>query len=241
MMAFFLLMWLLNATTEEQRKGLADYFSPSIPVHRTSGGGSGPFGGASVTSEEVMAQARTGASRTYPTTAREARGDTGREEAGSDGDGAFDGLAQALLHAAGESAVAERLLQHVRLRRTDEGLVIDIMELPNAPLFYGPTAEPTPRMRELIAFLAPILGLVTNRVAVDNHLESPAIGSAGGVGWQLTSARALSVRELLSGQGLAPSRFARVTGEANRAPAFDDPQDIRNRRTEVILLNNQAG
>ena len=28
MMAFFLLMWLLNATTEEQRKGkLADYFS----------------------------------------------------------------------------------------------------------------------------------------------------------------------------------------------------------------------
>jgi chemotaxis protein MotB len=25
MMAFFLLMWLLNATTEEQRKGLADY------------------------------------------------------------------------------------------------------------------------------------------------------------------------------------------------------------------------
>src|SRR3984893_9202513 len=29
MMAFFLLMWLLNATTEDQRKGLADYFSPT--------------------------------------------------------------------------------------------------------------------------------------------------------------------------------------------------------------------
>ncbi|MCA8904464.1 MAG: chemotaxis protein MotB, partial [Hyphomonas sp.] len=28
MMAFFLLMWLLNATTEDQRKGIADYFSP---------------------------------------------------------------------------------------------------------------------------------------------------------------------------------------------------------------------
>ena len=27
MMAFFMLMWLLNATTEKQRKGLADYFS----------------------------------------------------------------------------------------------------------------------------------------------------------------------------------------------------------------------
>ncbi|MEO1001108.1 MAG: flagellar motor protein MotB, partial [Pseudomonadota bacterium] len=31
MMAFFLLMWLLNATTEAQRKGIADYFSPTIP------------------------------------------------------------------------------------------------------------------------------------------------------------------------------------------------------------------
>src|SRR6056297_4332044 len=63
MMAFFLLMWLLNATTEDQRKGLADYFSPSIPVHTTAGGGSGPFGGSSVTSEDVMAQTGTGASQ----------------------------------------------------------------------------------------------------------------------------------------------------------------------------------
>jgi chemotaxis protein MotB len=45
MMAFFLLMWLLNATTEEQRKGLADYFSPSnVMAHNNSGSGA-PFGG----------------------------------------------------------------------------------------------------------------------------------------------------------------------------------------------------
>src|SRR3546814_2959671 len=30
MMAFFLLMWLLGATTEKQRKALADYFAPTI-------------------------------------------------------------------------------------------------------------------------------------------------------------------------------------------------------------------
>ena len=45
MMAFFLLMWLLNATTESQRKGLADYFSPTnILSHNTSGNGQ-PFSG----------------------------------------------------------------------------------------------------------------------------------------------------------------------------------------------------
>ena len=38
-------MWLLNATTEAQRKGLADYFTPSnILSHESSGSGK-PFGG----------------------------------------------------------------------------------------------------------------------------------------------------------------------------------------------------
>jgi chemotaxis protein MotB len=54
MMAFFLLMWLLNATTEEQRKGLADYFSPnSVLPHNSSGMGQ-PFGGRTAFSTGAM-------------------------------------------------------------------------------------------------------------------------------------------------------------------------------------------
>jgi chemotaxis protein MotB len=45
MMAFFLLMWLLNATTEAQRKGLADYFTPSSQLSHASSGTGQPFGG----------------------------------------------------------------------------------------------------------------------------------------------------------------------------------------------------
>lgn len=45
MMAFFLLMWLLNATSEEQRKGIADFFSPSIPISSTPAGGRALFNG----------------------------------------------------------------------------------------------------------------------------------------------------------------------------------------------------
>jgi len=45
MMAFFLLMWLLNATTEEQRRGLADYFNPSDALASGQSGLGQPFGG----------------------------------------------------------------------------------------------------------------------------------------------------------------------------------------------------
>ena len=58
MMAFFLLMWLLNATTEDQRKGLADYFSPnSVLSQKTSGIGQ-PFGGHTPFTEGAMVSDR---------------------------------------------------------------------------------------------------------------------------------------------------------------------------------------
>jgi chemotaxis protein MotB len=47
MMAFFLLMWLLNATTEAQRRGIADYFSPTVSVTNTHSGSGLPLAGKS--------------------------------------------------------------------------------------------------------------------------------------------------------------------------------------------------
>jgi chemotaxis protein MotB len=54
MMAFFLLMWLLNATTEEQRKGLADYFSPNSVLSHASSGMGQPFGGRTAFTDGAM-------------------------------------------------------------------------------------------------------------------------------------------------------------------------------------------
>ena len=48
MMAFFMLMWLLNATTEQQKKGIADYFSRTLAITRSSGGGDSSFVGDTV-------------------------------------------------------------------------------------------------------------------------------------------------------------------------------------------------
>ena len=55
MMAFFLLMWLLNATTEEQRKGLADYFTPHNELSRANSGFGAPFGGRTMNSDGALA------------------------------------------------------------------------------------------------------------------------------------------------------------------------------------------
>ncbi|TDH58501.1 hypothetical protein E2C06_32175 [Dankookia rubra] len=54
MMAFFLLMWLLNATSDDQRRGLADYFAPSNALGRSATGSGEPFGGSSPNSDGTM-------------------------------------------------------------------------------------------------------------------------------------------------------------------------------------------
>ena len=47
MMAFFLLMWLLNATSEEQKRGIANYFDP-LSSEAKGGGNLGVMGGSSI-------------------------------------------------------------------------------------------------------------------------------------------------------------------------------------------------
>src|ERR1700726_3518571 len=54
MMAFFLLMWLINTTTPEQKRGIADYFAPQSIAQTVSGSG-GVLGGKVMGEESARA------------------------------------------------------------------------------------------------------------------------------------------------------------------------------------------
>jgi chemotaxis protein MotB len=59
MMAFFLLLWLLNVTTDVQKRGIADYFQPSIAVNSQLSGSGGVLGGTAIGKPGAMKQDRT--------------------------------------------------------------------------------------------------------------------------------------------------------------------------------------
>jgi chemotaxis protein MotB len=63
MMAFFLLLWLVNATTEQQRTGIAEYFKPTNPLSRGSSGAGQPFGGRTLDSQANLTSDATAAVR----------------------------------------------------------------------------------------------------------------------------------------------------------------------------------
>ncbi len=243
MMAFFLLMWLLNATTEKQRKGIADYFSPTIPVNRISGGGEGSFGGDSVFTEETLAQNGTGASMKRPSESNAAKGSTGADPTDVEKaaeDAGFAKLEEAFTALSGESMVADAALRHIVTRVTDEGLIVELFDLPGEPLFAEDGITPTPLLRELAGAVVDVFGLVGNKVAINGYISARPVVLRNNPVWDISHQRADAMRRLLSETGLAPERLERITGYADRKPVVKDPMAPRNNRLEVILLRSES-
>ena len=239
MMAFFMLMWLLNATTEKQRKGIADYFSPTIPINRVSGGGDGSFGGNSVFSEMTLPQNGTGASSQRPTESQQARGETGMSDTGditAAEDEAFESLEAKLIGHGGESKVMENDLQHITTRLTDEGLVIEVFALQDTPLFEAGTDRPSALLRNIATLIADSARTVENGIAIGGHVEAQPIVLAQSTTWQMSMDHATAMRQLLEQAGIAPRRVKRVTGHSAREPAVSNPMAIRSNRLEIVLL-----
>ncbi len=245
MMAFFMLMWLLNATTEKQRKGIADYFNPTIPINRISGGGEGEFGGTDIAAEMTLVRSGTGASQPKPTSSDMARGDSGLAETADGGEGReqeqklFEELEKALTARAGESMVSEDAAHHIVTRVTDEGLIVEVFDLPGAPLFRGDTDAPTELLADIAGIVAEVFGLAANDVAVGGHIRSHPVVLVNNPVWDLSSDRADAVRLLLEGAGFEARRIARVTGHADRKHAAPNPMAVRNNRVEMILLRSE--
>lgn len=240
MMAFFLMMWLLSATTETQRKGLADYFSPTIPIVRISGGGDGVLGGDSVMTQEMLAQNGIGAAEEKPTEHNIADGDSGvmrtDSAGGEDGDAElkFTDIENMFRGDSGESTVADGLLQHVHTRVTDEGLIIELFDIEDSPLFLPGSSDPSEKMHLLLDMVADVVGVVTNSIAVSGHTD--LLRADGGDAFLLSTEQAQLAMRLLVRAGVSLERISRVTGNADRAPVHPNAGIIRNRRIEITLL-----
>lgn len=233
MMAFFLLMWLLNATTEKQRKGLADYFNPTIPITRVSGGGDGSFSGDDVFSEDELSQSGTGGVPSDPTA------ETGGDDVDPEAQQAeMEKLEEMLFGRGGESMASEGLARHIVTRVTDEGLIVDLFELDDSPLFYPGTDHPTELLEQLVKSVAEVFLLVKNGIAVEGHVATQPVVMKENTGWSLSSDRAAAVRLLVEAASVPQKRIRRVTGHADRKHVSSIPTAARNNRIELILLRS---
>ncbi|WP_213271996.1 flagellar motor protein MotB [Hyphomonas sp.] len=248
MMAFFLLMWLLNATTEEQRKGIADYFNPTIPISRISGGGSDGLNGSSIFSEDTYAKMGTGANRKQ-TVENPAYGDGEANEAETQTNDA-----EQLAKQAEEKQIADelqslkeslseqsrQLSEHLMIKMSPEGIVLEITDSESTPLFPLGRSEPSETMMQLIDIVAEAFGEFDNDIKIVGHTDSHRFRN-GAVydNWNLSADRANSARRLLNRAGIPGQRIREVAGKADTDPLVqNDPQAAQNRRISITILTD---
>ena len=245
MMAFFLLMWLLGATTEKQRKGLADYFTPTlVELKMASAGSSGLFGGDSMVSKE-----------NYPTTGGQGnlaitipRDSTGTKDQGGKATRAadrakFEAVKKELEARMARKKGMDKLRRNVRFTETREGLRIDLIDEANFAMFAMGTDNLLPQAHELVSEVAGVVRGMPNPLIVRGHTDGLPYSSGQSMNnWMLSSARAEATRKTLAASGIGNDRFARIEGVADREPfAKGNVYDPRNRRMSIILGWSRGG
>jgi len=231
MMAFFLLLWILGATTEKQRKGIADYFSPTLVKNLKSGSGSGTglLGGTSLTAQDKLPHPG-GSGNKAITVPRDATG------------GPKEGAKRTRAAVERKLASTERLrklARQVRMVDTTEGIRIDLVDDANFSMFRMGTTVLTGEASDLLEALGQALEDSNSGLTVRGHTDAlPYRPGTVGNNWSLSAGRAEATRQALMRDGIAEDRFRRIEGVADRELLIPgDPHDPRNRRISITLMD----
>ena len=240
MMAFFLLLWILGATTEKQRKGIADYFTPTlVEMRQKSAGSNGPFGGDSLMAKDNYPhKAVAEAGRRAMAIPKATGGTLTSNLADRVKDRTrFGFLKQALMKRIMADKSLQRFVQNIRFTDTREGLRIDLVDKAEFSMFAVGTDRLLPEAWTLMGEVAKVAAAVPNGVIVRGHTDALPYAAGRTVNnWTLSSGRAEATRRALAEQGIAANRFVRIEGVADREPFIPaDRYDPRNRRMSITL------
>ena len=244
MMAFFLLLWLLGATDANKRRGIADYFAPTLIDYRqNSAGSNGILGGDSIVAQDNYPHRATQTGSRALTIPRDATGGIREGDAPRNQDrDQFGRLRADLMRRIQASPDLRRLANHVSFTESEEGLRIDLVDEADFSMFQVGTADLLPAARHLIQQVSQVIAGVPNAVIIRGHTDSlPYSAGQTTNNWTLSSARAESTRATLETTGLSMDRVARIEGVADRNPFVPQNRyDPRNRRISITLAWRDA-
>jgi len=251
MMAFFLLMWLINTTSPEQKRGIADYFAPASVSETTSGSGGilagtalGTEGGKQNGSQSLIqdmapesknpddGKSREGAKSDIDVAADALREAQQKQEAAS-----FASAAQSLRQALQDMPELAELSKNIIIDQTPEGLRIQLVDQEGRSMFNTGSAQPNDRAKLLLRAISKVINQLPNRISIYGHTSANAGGAKAEGDWTLSAGRADASRRILQGAGVDADRVYQVSGKAASEPLYpDDPALPGNRRIAIVLL-----
>lgn len=263
-MAFFLLLWLLNVTTAEQKQAIAFYFDP-FSVSNSNSGSGGVMGGMSMVSEGAAVSQASAPSTTEATQMPEKMGDDqgndstmsrdtvqnggfsdleGGEPMSQEEKKTFDNVEREIMTALQSKAELAGLKDNIKFEKTEDGLIIQLIDSEGRPMFAPGKTDPLPYAKAMLFTVAESIAKLPNQIDITGHTDSSTLRSLDGKNydnWDLSADRANASRRVLFEAGLAPNRMARVSGRAASDLLIPDrPLDPGNRRISIILQREET-
>ena len=253
MMAFFLLLWLLNSVTQEQLEGISNYFAPASISATTSGAG-GILGGQTMNAEGTMVS-----DRSKPTislelppprlgtggdaaSGKETETDPTEEQAQKvleeKEEQQFEQAAEEIRQAIESVPSMKELARSLVLDDTPEGLRIQIVDQDGLAMFPSGSSDMYEHTYRVLGLVAKVVTNMPQKIAISGHTDaSPFVTSTGYSNWELSADRANASRRALIHLGVPADRVARVVGKAEMEPLLlGDPKNSKNRRISIVLL-----
>ncbi|QKI89544.1 flagellar motor protein MotB [Thiomicrorhabdus xiamenensis] len=233
-MAFFLMLWVLGGTNDEEMKAMAEFFrdptvieaSPSTLVETKEAG---------QTSDAMIDM---GGFKDAP------KGKEGEE----DGSGKAEELAQMeamkleLENKITENDVLNQLKEQLKIEITPNGLQVQILDDRKRPMFGTGVDLPKDYAAKLLKEVGSVLANTDKKISIAGHTDSSGYHSSSEyTNWELSADRANAARRLLIEGGVDAAHIAQVVGMSDTVP-FDreNPYNPRNRRISIIVLNKEA-
>ncbi|MEW5728539.1 MAG: flagellar motor protein MotB [Pseudomonadota bacterium] len=258
MMAFFLLLWLLNAVTEEQLTGISNYFAPSMASKSNSGAGA-ILEGAAIGRPGVGTtnQAAPALIQHLPPPSIGAGGEDLTTDATEPMEGMseqefkeklaereqqkFDKAKDMLEQAVKGIPELQQFQGSLMIDNTPEGLRIQLTDQEGLAMFPSGSSAMYGHTRALLDLVSRIVAQLPNKLSISGHTDSiPFRDPSGYSNWELSADRALASRRALLASGVPEDRIDRVVGKAATEPLdAADTKGPRNRRISIILLREQ--
>lgn len=244
MMAFFLLMWLLAAASDDQLKGISEYFGTPLKIAFFGGEGLGDRssiikgGGKDLSTSDGQVDLKFKKNDHAVIDLDALRKDQERREYER-----LNQLKMKIEHAIESNPILNKFKNQLLIDITTDGLRIQIVDEKNRPMFANGRATLQPYTKFILHEIGKMLNDVPNRIGLTGHTDATPFpsGDKGYSNWELSADRAnASRRELISG-GMISDKVLRVVGLSS-AVLFDKENAFNpiNRRISIIVMNEKA-
>ncbi|GEM_PF-237524 len=238
MMAFFLLLWLLNMSSPEKRVRLSYYFK-YFSIFSQSGTSflsksSEMFSESGQTREKVFMDTPT--DKRKLSNEKNKNNENPPDDAAdtTDGSAYLKGMEKALRQIMVDNL--GDLKDQVLVDTVEDGIRIQMIDKDGSDMFELGSSRLTPKAKEILNVIGRNISKLPNGIIIEGHTDALPFSGSDYSNWELSTERASSARKELEAHGLDPERIMRVAGYADKDPLIEEnPADPRNRRISIIL------